>query len=148
MPHIFRHTYTEVNRRAKNNQADNVRMGIGGRVKMLREAAGLTQSELARRIGIKPPSLWLIESGDTKTVKGATLMRLSEALNADPAWLSSGRGAPYRMAVAGPDEGELVSIYRNLPPDSQKALLGAARGLLMANPKPSKADPYKVSKKA
>lgn len=123
-------------------------MGIGKRVKTLREAAGLSQSELARRVGIKPPSLWEIEAGETKTVKAATLMRLSEALNADPAWLSTGRGAPYRMEVSGPDEGELVSIFRNLNASAQQAILGAARGILAAQPAPTKADPYKVARKS
>lgn len=122
-------------------------MAIGKRIKALREAAGLSGSELARRIGVKPPSLWEIEAGETKTIKAATLMRLSEALNADPAWLSSGRGAPYKMAVSGPDEGELVSIYRNLTPDGQSALLGAARGILEAQPRATKADPFKVRTK-
>lgn len=117
-------------------------MTIGSRVRTLREAAGLTVAELARRIGIRQPSLWLIEDGQTKTLRGSTLMKLAEVLNADPAWISTGRGAPYRMTVAGPDEGELISIYRNLPPDAQKALLGAAKGLIQAAPKPTVAAPF------
>lgn len=122
-------------------------MPIGNRIKMLREAAGFSVAELARRIGVKQPSLWELENGESRAAKTSTLLKLAEVLNASPEWLATGKGAPYKITAAGPDEGELIAIYRNLPVESQAALLIAAKTLLSAVPKPSRADPFKVAKK-
>ena len=111
---------------------------------MLREAAGLSVAELARRIGVRQPSLWQLEEGISKQAKATTLLKLSEALNASPEWLQSGKGAPYRMKVEAPQESELVAIYRALPLPSQKALMTAAKALLDASPTASTASPFKA----
>lgn len=137
-----------VNRSPLYLSGDNLRMTAGGRIRTLREAAGLSVAELARRIGVRQPSLWELENGLSKSPRSSTLLKLAEVLNASPDWIASGKGAPYRISVSGPDEGELVAIYRSLPKESQAALMVAAKALLDASPKPSKASPFKVGKKA
>ena len=121
-------------------------MSAGQRIKMLREAAGLSVAELARRIGIRQPSLWQLEEGVSKNPRASTLLRLADALNASPEWLASGRGAPYRITVVAPNESELVSIFRSLSPPSQRALLAAAKAMLEASPTPTAASPFKTVK--
>lgn len=46
--------------------------------------------ELARAVGVKPPSVsdWL--SGKSKTMEGENLLRASKFLNVNPSWLASG----------------------------------------------------------
>ncbi|MDC4558784.1 LexA family transcriptional regulator [Acinetobacter baumannii] len=48
--------------------------------------------ELARAVGVKPPSVsdWL--SGKSKTMEGENLLRASKFLNVNPSWLASGSG--------------------------------------------------------
>ncbi len=46
-----------------------------------REEAGLTQEELAERIGTKQPALSRLERGGYKKVKIETLMKIAHALN-------------------------------------------------------------------
>lgn len=106
----------------------------------------MSVAELARRIGVRQPSLWQLEEGVSKNPKASTLLRLAEVLNASPDWLASGRGAPYRIKVEAPQEAELVSIFRSLPSGSQQALVAAAKAMLEAAPNASIASPFKTAK--
>ena len=129
----------------KPSQATICPMSIGKRVSDLRKAAGLSPAELSRRVGIRQPSLWELENGITKMPKGSTLMKLSQVLGVSPDWLQTGKGQPFRIALSGDAEGELVSIYRTLPESAQHALLAAARGIAEANA-PSAAHPFRTKK--
>lgn len=53
---------------------------------------GKNQSELARFVGVRSPSVndWI--SGKTKTIKGQNLLRAAEFLKVNPQWLAEGRG--------------------------------------------------------
>lgn len=50
--------------------------------------------ELARAVGVKPPSVsdWL--SGKSKTMEGENLLKASNFLSVNPAWLATGVGKP------------------------------------------------------
>jgi len=50
--------------------------------------------DLARAVGVKPPSVsdWL--SGKSKTMEGENLLRAAKHLNVNPLWLASGTGSP------------------------------------------------------
>lgn len=70
-------------------EGEDAAMSIGYKVKARREQLGITPAELARRIGIKQPSLWAIENGKTKTLKPTTLEALCMALSTTPHYLFS-----------------------------------------------------------
>lgn len=57
---------------------------IPKRVIEARESLGWKQAELARRMGIKQPSLWAIENGETQEVKYSTVLKLSQATGKPP----------------------------------------------------------------
>lgn len=61
-------------------------MGEGPRLRVSREAAGLTQAELARRTGIHQPTISAIESG-RRAPRPETLERLMAALAQRPSLL-------------------------------------------------------------
>ena len=63
-------------------------MTIAYRVKERRIKLGLTQAELARRVGISQQSLQKIEDGKTQNPR--KLLNLSRTLNCDPEWLQFG----------------------------------------------------------
>jgi predicted DNA-binding mobile mystery protein A len=54
---------------------------VRGWVKGIREALGMTTAQLAKRLGVKQPSVVAIEQSETKgTIELATLRRVAEAL--------------------------------------------------------------------
>lgn len=53
---------------------------IASRLRELREARGLTQSELARAVGMTPQAINLLESGTSKAPNPANLFALADAL--------------------------------------------------------------------
>lgn len=81
---------------------------LSERMRMALSASGLTQAELARRVGVRQPSVndWL--SGKTKILKAATALKVATALRVDPAWLLWGDGQ-------GPVSGEYSSGHPPLP---------------------------------
>lgn len=60
------------------------------RLKLARKNAGLTQSELADRAGIKQSSVSEIERGLSRS--SIHLIKLAQICNVDPVWLSEGAG--------------------------------------------------------
>lgn len=55
-------------------------MLLGTRVRALRKELNLKQNELAERAGIKPHTLWRIESGKHKTASTRVLQALAREL--------------------------------------------------------------------
>ncbi len=60
------------------------------RVLKRRKQLGLTQKELAKRVGVKQQSIQQLEDGVVKRPR--YLLELSSALECDPHWLSTGKG--------------------------------------------------------
>lgn len=79
---------------------------FGDRVSGAREAFGLTQRELADRLGIKPKTLRAWEQ-DLDAPRANKLQMLAGVLNVSIAWLINGEGdglnGPAEGGQAGPD---------------------------------------------
>lgn len=67
------------------------------RVSMARNAIGLTQSELAKKVGIVPRQIAAYEGGEARPRINA-LHNLAAALGTTPEWLTSGIGDPPNIA--------------------------------------------------
>jgi SOS-response transcriptional repressor LexA len=61
------------------------------RVSTLRKSLGLTQTELAKQIGVVQRQIAAYEGGESKP-RDAVLLRLASALGTTPGWLASGDG--------------------------------------------------------
>lgn len=103
-------------------------MSLSERIKLAMDKAGISQVELARACGVKPPSVhgWL--SGKSKFLRGENLLQAARALNVTEDWLATGVGpmhpseAPVdpvkglrpgsfmRVDVAEPDDPKLTII--------------------------------------
>ena len=107
---------------------------------MLRKSNRLTQVDLAERIGISQGSLSDIEKGRTVEISGSTLESLCRHLTATPSFIMHGvrAGESHESAM---QESELLSIFRELPPQAQDALMHSARTVRQAIPKTSPAQP-------
>jgi transcriptional regulator with XRE-family HTH domain len=80
--------------------APGTRAQIGQQVRAQRVAAGLSQAELARRIGVSPSALSQVERG-RHGLSGETLTRLWAALGIPFGPAASPTSAPYRLARRG-----------------------------------------------
>ena len=96
------------------------------RIRAIRKALKLNQVEFAERLGMKSTALSMIEVGDnTLTEKNIRLICMT--FNINEKWLRTGKG---EMFAASPYEQEFFTIYNNLLPETQKALLQLAKDLL------------------
>ena len=90
-------------------------MKYGERLKLAREAAKLTQQELAERVGMKQPSLAYLEN-PAKNAKGSEFtVKLSRALGVSVDWLDDEMGemTPTLYTTSDPT---LVEILKVLEP--------------------------------
>jgi len=116
---------------------------LGKRVRGLRKTHGLTQTQLAQKVGVSQSAISDIESGDTKVTLGPTMAALCAALRTNPDWLQSGHGSPGPAVTTGIDEGELLAIFRVLPEEMRTALMMTARSMQAATaPAPSGVNPF------
>lgn len=67
-------------------------MGVGQRLRDIRERRKLTQEQLARDAGVTQPSISELETGETKEISGPVLISISRALKINPIWLMTGEG--------------------------------------------------------
>ena len=111
-------------------------MDIGDRIRVAREAAAISKSELARRIGVHPSACIQWESREGTYPKLENLIQLAIILDVRFEWLATGRGEMHyadvirdeRPSYGTPemrlksDEQRLLAIYRGLPPRKKKSL--------------------------
>lgn len=67
-------------------------MGTGQRVSALRRAAGISQAELARRVGITPPHVSRLEAGKSDNLTAEVVVKLADALRTTTDHLLTGAG--------------------------------------------------------
>jgi len=117
--------------------------GIGDRIRTAREAAHLSKSELARRLGLHPSACvqWEAKGGTRPNVEH--LSRVAGILNVRFEWLATGRGEQYYSpgirdespqyggldSLLNSDERHLLETYRRLTPRQRKALLELLAGM-------------------
>lgn len=100
---------------------DRIEAALKHRAAVAHAGESVSKAELARRCGVKPPSVNAWFSGGTKTLKGQTLIAAANYLKVRPEWLSAGIGpmlndsepdATYERATpVNFNVSELGSIY-------------------------------------
>lgn len=124
-------------------------MPLAERIRAARLAAGLSQSELARRIKRNASAVNHMESGRSKALKSETVLALASALSVSAYWLETGLGSPTADARLSPEEGEVISLYRSMNASTRDAWLSVGRTLRDAQPgnKAGTANPYPTKKR-
>lgn len=74
---------------------------IGQRIREARQIYQLSQSGLAKRVGVSAAAVWQWESGDVRGLKPTNLLATARALGVNVQWLVYGSGRMYGDA-AGP----------------------------------------------
>lgn len=120
---------------------------IGQRVKMMRKSLGMTQADLAQKVGIKQPSLSYIENNPSEEIKQSTIRALAKALNTNTNWLATGKGSPSPVQTTSPDESEAVVLFNLLNDNNRLAWMTTGRTLLATQSDvPKVANPFKTKK--
>lgn len=102
-------------------------MALSDRIRAALEAAGLTQAELARRIGVSQPSVndWL--SGKTRRLKYETAVKAAAVLRVRPEWLAWGSEPIRDGQLASSAHASLNSIATPSLPAALPVVLDAIR---------------------
>ena len=101
-------------------------LGSGARIKLARQAAGLTQDGLAAAVGVSRSAVAQWETERSGQV-GANLARVAALLGVSPAYLLTGEGAPE--GGDGPEtsqERSLLRLYRHLNEEDRAFLMRTA----------------------
>ncbi len=86
----------------------NMPNNLGERIKRVRVKAGLTQGELARRLGIAYPTLNKYERGH-RTPDARLLSQIAKLLACDPGWLLTGESGLHDM-LSVPEAAPAIQI--------------------------------------
>lgn len=62
-------------------------MTIGGRIKQRREQLGMTQEELAKKLGLQKSAIAKYEKGRVINIKRSTIVNMAEIFHCTPAYL-------------------------------------------------------------
>lgn len=133
MPSCYHERDIEDNTNVINFRANITTVNtIAERLKQAREAAGLTQGELAARAGVTQGTIGNVESGLRQNPR--ELLAIAAALNVSAAWLKTGRGpmAAHPEPVRALSTGEpLPPAFQTLPapPPLDEALIRIGREL-------------------
>lgn len=96
-------------------------MEIGERIKAARQALSMSRAELAKKAGIKYPTLAGIENGDQS--KTTQLPIIAEILNVSALWLETGRGDKQPVKIID----QSIYIDSDTVADAIDVLQGIAR---------------------
>ena len=113
-------------------------MILGERIKKVRKNLDLTQQELGKRIGIKPNSISLIESGN-RNASEQVILSICREFNVSETWLRTGEGEMFKAAPVDaldalieqyglPHELRILAEkFMALKPDAQEVVINYVR---------------------
>ena len=100
-------------------------MGIGERIKYLRDLHNLTQSELGKIAGVSDKAVSTWENGSAEPRMGA-IQKLSEYFGVSKGWIigeSPLSDTEPTLVVSDADEQRLLELYRSLNPTGKRRAL-------------------------
>jgi transcriptional regulator with XRE-family HTH domain len=106
----------------------NTPQDIGNRVKAGRRERGLTQEDLAERVGVSRSAVAQWETGRTGQITG-NLSRIAEALDLNVEYLMYGIDKRAPSQAHQGDELAMLRLYRECTPEDRQILLRTARRL-------------------
>lgn len=111
-------------------------MTLGRRIEERRLEVGISQAELARRVGVRQSTINSLINGDSRTSR--SLLKIARALGTTPAYLVGEVDDPEADGPDGPDlnyeQLELVDCFDRMERANQLALLQMARALAEKRP--------------
>ncbi|BCD62247.1 hypothetical protein NitYY0826_C1123 [Nitratiruptor sp. YY08-26] len=94
----------------------------GDRIKKIRQELGLSQSELAQKLGIHKQMVSDVERGKQKSFNPQIEKKLISFFSLNPHWLLEGRGEMFMKDVSSSENGSTQDTYETLS-DEERVLL-------------------------
>ncbi|MEO1561908.1 MAG: helix-turn-helix transcriptional regulator [Pseudomonadota bacterium] len=112
-----------------------VDLHVGRRLRERRTTIGMTQQDLAEKVGVKFQQIQKYESGLNR-ISASRLWDISTALDCTVASFFIGLDYDERQPCQVPEEpseiDELVKVYSALPPEQREAFAKIAKGMIAA----------------
>ena len=104
-------------------------MNIGEKINMLRSLRGLSQNELAKRVGLRQASLSRLESGVAHTIRASNAAKLAQELGTSVDYILSDRQKPSTSDLVGYDPAVdlLIEYYADCDERRREELIAFAR---------------------
>lgn len=99
-------------------------MTIGENIKQLRLARGMTQEELANRLGVKKSAISKYEKGHVVNLKRSTIEKLATALNVQPTTIMG-----WTIDSESEEVKEFIEKVKKMSPDNFQRLKAIADAL-------------------
>lgn len=96
--------------------------GIGARIKYVRKARGIRQTDLAKTVGITYQYMSMIETGKRRLSLGA-IVRLASELQVSVDYLLNGS----RETVSGVPGEDIFEVFRDLKPGEKEVVLSIVK---------------------
>ena len=109
----------------ENELTGELDMGFADRFRKARLEAGLSQVEIAEKLGVTRQAVNHLETGRSKSVSMEHLFMLAGILQVNPEWLATGKGGPRSgfMSFPASDEAQAIALAADrLDKDSLSAL--------------------------
>jgi len=115
-----------------SNNVNRAAQGLSFRLRQAREMLGISRSELARRVGVKPSAAiqWEHESGTHPST--AHLIHIATVTNVAFEWLATGRGPARRHQDTVMPEAIAMDLFEESLLKISRDLPGAAKAPLIA----------------
>lgn len=97
------------------------------RLKEARRAAGLTQPQVAEKVGMSQPNYSDLERGKNKS--STLLPQIAFVLGVRPYWLATGEGPRSEDELLDIDERELIAAWRTFALESKRTVLTQFKAL-------------------
>ena len=102
-------------------------MSMADRIKEKRLQKGLTQEELAEKLGLQKSAVAKYENGRVENIKRSTIAKMSEILECSPTYLM---GLEEKPSLLTADDARLIKKYHRLSEKKQQAVSDLIDSLL------------------
>lgn len=107
---------------------DKSRMTLGQRIEERRVAAGISQAELARRVGVRQSTMNSLINGDSRSSR--SIVQIARELATSPAYLMGDTDDPDENAPPSPPAPVIQFVTMQVALPSERALARMFEGLL------------------
>ena len=122
----------------------------GGRFKIARKYADLTQQELANQVGISQAAVHKLEANQFKSSRNT--IKIAKACNVDPFWLETGEGkmavgenlAPERIITNHHDIDQQILVAEKLLEQAMREITKIKHSIIHLQPPPAKGKKHKT----
>lgn len=104
-------------------------MSMADRIKEKRLQKGLTQEELAEKLGLQKSAVAKYENGRVENIKRSTIAKMSEILECSPTYLM---GLEEKPSLLTADDARLIKKYHRLSDANKQVVLNLIDSLLAA----------------